>query len=112
MGAGQGGGEQLLEEGKSILIFKHNPLEAIEPALELHQTLRNLTACPMLLVTAGKSGETVGAVRKLAPGLYHGIIDRFAPYDHADDLSLDLWTQLCATTAAMVDQDAAAAVTE
>ncbi len=63
----------------------------------------------MLLVTAAGPDEKVGDVTHLGSGLYQGIIDRFALYDHANDLSLDIWTQLCATTAAMVDQDPIAA---
>lgn len=84
-----------LAEGRKILVFKRNDGVSHPDALRLHAALARHGAARLLYVTRAREGEAPGTVRAVAPGLYHGLIDRFAPYDRADDVSLDVWLSIC-----------------
>jgi glycosyltransferase involved in cell wall biosynthesis len=64
----------------------------------------------LLYVTLADSSHAAGTVERISDTLVHGWIDRFAPYDHADHVSLTHWQSLLmATQAIFVDKAAPAA---
>lgn len=66
----------------------------------LHMAMRHYHADARLLyVDEAPPGarNLAGRVEWLAPGLYKGYLDRFAPPENAHDLSFDVWLRICET---------------
>lgn len=87
-----------LAEGQKILVFKQN---SIVPPDVAHAILRAVSVfgnCSLLYVDPVCSGEVPGTVERIAHRLYRGMIDRFAPYDKANEISIDVWSTLCRNT--------------
>ncbi len=57
----------------------------------INRTARN----HLLVVTQAGAGDDAETLEVLRPGLMHGRVDRFAPGDRADDVSLRSWLLVC-----------------
>lgn len=84
-----------LAEGSRIFVYKTNPgLDAGQIAA-LHATLRQHGPARLLAVVPATEDHPSGTVQQAGLGLLIGHIERFAPYDQADDVMLGTWTSLC-----------------
>ena len=80
------------ENGKKIYVIKSNDEQSIIPVVE---ALRRHGDVAVLHVVEARPGHPPGTVSLSQPYLYTGFIDRFAPYEKADDISLACWTEIC-----------------
>jgi capsular polysaccharide biosynthesis protein len=86
-----------LASAEKIFIWKCNdPVE--QPRVQrLLAALRRYGPATLLWVcAAAQVAGKVGSVEQLVPGLLRGVIDRFAPYDHVNDIRHDTWHAICA----------------
>lgn len=90
---------QFLKElrwGNKILVIKRNdPLQEDE-ILPLFAALSVYGPNVLLWVVPADAAHAPGSVEVVEPGLLKGYIDRFAPYENAPDLSLNVWLEICA----------------
>lgn len=85
-----------LASGARMFVF-HKYWGTLTPReiAHLFATLRRRGPARLLVVSQGDAAHPPGSVMSHVPGLLHGYIDRFAPGDRADDVSLDLWLRIC-----------------
>jgi hypothetical protein len=91
-----------LSEGQKILVFKQNRVIAPEVAQAILAAVGAYGDCSLLYVDPQQPGEVVGSVERVSERRYRGVIDRFAPYDRANDVSIEAWTEICMATAKLV----------
>jgi hypothetical protein len=84
-----------LTDARKVFVWKRNEPATEAEARALHAALRAYGPNTLLWVTASDPAVVPGVVEQIAPGLFHGTTDRFAPYNDANDLTLDLWLSLC-----------------
>lgn len=97
---------KLLEDisaGEKIFVIKRNDPLAVSEILPLHAALNQYAANTLLFVVPATADHPSGTVEQLAPRLLRGYIDRFAPYDNAHDLLLEVWLALCVNAARIKD---------
>jgi len=97
-----------LSEGSKILVFKQNRIVPRPVAEAILTDVSTYGGCSLLFVDPQQPGETAGAVERLGERLYRGVIDRFAPYEQANDISLACWTHICEATITLRNGDRAA----
>jgi hypothetical protein len=91
-----------LEDATKIFVYKRNSGVSCEAIVDLKNKLTNFNSrCVLFVVSQNMSGVPVGHVSEHSPGLLIGAIDRFAPYERADDISADVWLELCEKAAAL-----------
>jgi hypothetical protein len=93
---------RLLEElasGETIFVRKSEHPDAAG-MLALHTALRAYHPANRLLWVE-QAADRAGDVECVAPGLYRGWLDRFAPYGDAVALHFDAWLRLCARVLAL-----------
>lgn len=93
--------EREITGDRRIYVVKRNEGLGEGDADLLLDAVRSRGGCRLLHVTLADSSHPAGTVERVSDRLAHGWIDRFAPYDHADDVSLAHWQSLLATTEAM-----------
>ena len=88
---------QNIERSRKIFIYKSRQEEVIEQAemFDLFRALNKTSPNKLLIVSEATDTTPAGSFVKRAPGLLHGRVDRFAPGDHADHVSLLSWLHLC-----------------
>jgi hypothetical protein len=84
-----------LTEARKVFVWKSNQPATEAEARALHAALGTYGPNTLLWVTASDPAVVPGVVEPIAPGLFHGTTDRFAPSSAAHDLTLDLWLLLC-----------------
>jgi hypothetical protein len=84
-----------LTEAHKVFVWKRNTPMIEEEARSLHAALNLYGPNTLLWVVPADIAHPVGSLEQIAPGLLCGRIDRFAPYQNAHDLTLDLWLDLC-----------------
>lgn len=92
--------EDLTEGSKLFVYHGMTPLTAGQAA-ELAAALQTYGPGTLLWVELADAANLPGSVRRVAPGVLKGHIDRFAPGENAHDLSLDCWVQLCGNALAL-----------
>ncbi len=97
-----------LRNGEKILVCKRNATLSGSDMLALHAELNRYGTNTLLWVTASDGDHTPGTVDRVMPGLLRGYIDRFAPYENAHDLSLEVWLSIC-VNAFLLNRTASAA---
>jgi hypothetical protein len=90
-----------LAEGRKILVFKQNRIVPRPVAEAILAAVSTYGECSLLFVDPQGPGETAGTVERLSERLYRGVIDRFAPYEQANDISVACWTAICEAAAAL-----------
>jgi hypothetical protein len=98
-----------LKNNGTIFVYKRNAGVSSAQAFEIRDQLLNYNPQNVLLVV-GTEGDTPGKVWEVAPNLLRATIDRFAPYNQADDVSYDLWLEICQKTHAILQAKSAAAL--
>ena len=88
----------ILSEGKKILVFKQNQNISPDLAKSILDAIGKYGNCGLLYVDPQQPGDCVGSAEQISERLYRGVIDKFAPYDKADDASFDVWTEICLAT--------------
>ena len=85
-----------LASGERMFVFhKHFAPLAPREIAHLFAALRRRGPARLLVVSLADAKHPPGSVIAHVPGLLHGHIDRFAPGERADDVSLDVWTEIC-----------------
>jgi hypothetical protein len=84
-----------LRNGEKTLVCKRNDALSAQDVLALHAELNRYGPNTLLWVTTGEGNHTPGTVDRVMPRLLRGYIDRFAPYENAHDLSLEVWLSIC-----------------
>ncbi len=84
-----------LQTGEKIFVCKRNAPLAEQDVLPLHAELNRYGSNTLLWVVPGDADHAPGTVDRLMPGLLRGHIDRFAPYEDAHALSLEVWLSIC-----------------
>jgi hypothetical protein len=80
------------EDGAKIFVFTAR-YAAVEEAAPLRDALRRHGPATLLWVTP--SPEKAGAVEAAGEGLLFGFVDRLAPEEEANDVSLEAWKRVC-----------------
>jgi hypothetical protein len=84
-----------IQLGRKIFVFKGmEPLDE-EVVFPLAAHLRRHGPAPLLFVSLADARHQAGTVERRWPGFLVGYLERYAPGDHADDLLLDQWIQIC-----------------
>lgn len=86
-----------------ILVIKQNERPILGAAYELSQMLRKIGCAKLLCVEDTTIPQKFGQVYNLTENLYIGFVDRFAPYDAADHVSL-FWNEIIENTLRLVDE--------
>ena len=85
-----------MREGSRIFVFcKYHGVMTPHEIAYLFAALRERGPARLLIVSLATPDKPAGSMIAHVPGLLHGRIDRFAPGDHADDVSFALWQTLC-----------------
>ncbi len=84
-----------LRGGSKILVVKRNEPLQEEEILPLFAALSSYGPNVLLWVVPADATHAAGTVEVVIPGLLKGFIDRFAPYEDAPDMSLDVWLEIC-----------------
>jgi hypothetical protein len=98
---------KLLEDlgnGEKIFVCKRNAPTADQEILGVHAALSRHAHNTLLWVVQADTLHAPGSVERLMPGLLKGYIDQFAPYDNAHDLSFEVWLEICANAARLVQE--------
>lgn len=88
---------------KIFVVQRGEPDLTLEEILPLLLSLRALNDTVELLyvTTLGSASRSLhGRVELIAPGLFHGFLERLAPSERAWDCDFDGWLSLCTTVAA------------
>jgi hypothetical protein len=80
---------------EKIFVFKRNKTVSEAEILPLYAAMRARGDCTLLWVVPADDEHPAGRVERVLPGLLHGWIERFAPYENAHDLLLPAWLELC-----------------
>jgi hypothetical protein len=80
-----------MKDPSVILVYKCNRNVSDTEIETLSETLAPFGSAQLLVV---RTGNDHGTVRRVNNRLMLGIIDRFAPYNEAHNVSLDLWMQI------------------
>jgi hypothetical protein len=73
--------------GEKIFVYKQNRGTTDDEADALLQVLRRYGPVKLLVLNVGFDRNPSGSVEKISDGFYKGYIDRFAPYNRADQAS-------------------------
>jgi hypothetical protein len=85
-----------LANGEKIFVVKRNEELQLDEVLPLLTALRrHAPTARLLYVVPATSEHPSGTAELAAPGLVRGFIDRFAPTEAAQDLSLEPWLAVC-----------------
>jgi hypothetical protein len=84
-----------LKRGNRIFVIKRNVALQEEEILPLYAALSRYGRNVLLWMVPAEEGHASGSVQGVAPGLFKGYIDRFAPHEDAYDLSLSGWLDAC-----------------
>ena len=76
---------------------------------ELHAALERRGRNRLLVVSLATPEAPAGSVELLRPRLAHGRLDRSAPGDKANDVSLDCWLEICAGAFRLLSPETTAA---
>jgi hypothetical protein len=79
---------------KTFVVTRHKPLQ-LEEVLPLFAVLSRYGPNWLLWVVPHDADHPPGTVEKIATRLLKGYIDRFAPAQNAQALSLEVWFQIC-----------------
>lgn len=96
--------EKLLKQiqtGSKIFVYKTNGNVSESDAADLADALESSGPAKLLCVRQDDT-RPVGEVYHHACNLYFGTIDRFAPYNRADDVSLEAWQTLLRNASALI----------
>jgi hypothetical protein len=83
-----------LESADKIFVYKRNSRVTDGEIDELREQLRAYNPRNLLLLV-GTHDKLPGSVWLSGTGLLMASIDRLAPYDHADDVSYNIWLEIC-----------------
>jgi Glycosyltransferase 61 len=95
-------------EASKIFVWKTNIEQSSIDTLRLFEALQRFGNSRLLWVTQGAHAQSTGTVEQLAPGLLHGYVDRFAPYNNAPDISFEAWLMVCANALGLLEGGIAA----
>jgi hypothetical protein len=100
-----------LKRADRILVYKSYDEEPFtdEDVRDLYVTLNKFGPNRLLVVSLATPEAPAGSTELLAPRLVHGRLDRFAPGDQANDISLDCWLRICAAASALLRSEATSA---
>ena len=85
-----------LSNGEKVFVLKRGePLREQEVLPLLSALQKHSGAAHLLYVTVATKANPPGVVQRVAPGLLRGFVDRFAPTEAAQDLSLESWLAVC-----------------
>ncbi len=84
-----------LARADKILVLKRNDPLSLDEVIPVWSLLRAHGDNTLLYVTPADAAHPPGHVAWVRPGLMHGRIDRFAPYDDAQALSEQAWLAIC-----------------
>jgi hypothetical protein len=84
-----------LASGSKICVIKRTPDLRLEEVLPLFAALNELGQTRLLFVVLADEAHPSGTVEIVLPGLVRGHVDRFAPVEDANELSLPAWTAVC-----------------
>ena len=84
-----------LEDGERVFVFKSAPEASRERVEDLVRAMRAYGAVTLLWVTLESPDRPAGTVERLGEGLLRAAIDRFAPYEDANDFSFESWKEIC-----------------
>jgi hypothetical protein len=90
--------EQL--EADEKIFVRSKGFSAMRELRRLHLAMRVYNPTARLLYVdeaPSDARELIGRVEWLAPGLYKGYLDRFAPEENAYEFSFDVWLRICKT---------------
>jgi hypothetical protein len=93
-----------LSKADRIFVYKAMDEQPVanEDIHDLFVALNKLGPNRLLVVSIGTPEAPAGSTELLAPRLVHGRLDRFAPGDKANDISLDCWLKLCADASVLL----------
>ena len=94
-----------MKDPSVILVYKCNRNLSDDEIQTLADTLAPFGPAQLLVV---RTGENPGSVRRINDRLMLGVIDRFAPYDQAHDISLDVWMRIARAADALCAERGAA----
>jgi hypothetical protein len=92
-----------LIEGRKIFVYHGMAPIGEAEARELAGAVRDYGPGTLLWVELADAANPPGSVTRIAPGLLKGHMDRFAPGEHAHDLSLDCWLVICRNAYTMLN---------
>jgi hypothetical protein len=84
-----------LAEARKIFVVKRNHPLAESEAVPLWHALRRHGPNTLLWVVPADAAHPGGTVEVRCDGLLKGYLDRFAPYEDANNVSLECWVTLC-----------------
>jgi hypothetical protein len=96
-----------LRRGDRIFVYKRNDELREQDVLPLHAALGRFATNTLLFVTPTDPAHPPGTVERLMPGLFRGSIDRFAPLNNPNDLSLERWLNVCVNSFLLALSEAA-----
>jgi hypothetical protein len=85
--------------GEKIFVVRRNPARDPLPEAEVLPLLMALNQhgpCTLLWISLADAENPCGTVRRTAPGLLRGYIDRLAPNDNTHHFSFEPWVEICA----------------
>lgn len=86
-----------LAEGNRIFVYRLSYYDHLDQqdVDDLFEAVNLRAPNTLLVVEACGDAPQAGTVTTLRPRLLHGFVDRFAPGDHADDISFQSWVYVC-----------------
>jgi hypothetical protein len=83
------------ESGRKVFVYKSNVPLAEERIKQLHRAIAVYGPCWLLWVTPATADWPAGRVDEVSAGFLRGSVDRFAPYEMANDSSVQGWRTVC-----------------
>jgi hypothetical protein len=84
-----------MRAGGQFYVIKKNAGLSMEICSEIYKIIASVGENRLLAVVTAETPEQIGTVAPHADGFTIGYIDRLAPYNQADDVSLETWIKLC-----------------
>ncbi|MBD8729762.1 hypothetical protein [Pseudomonas sp. CFBP 13710] len=97
-----------LNDASKIFVYKTNYHLQDSLVKEIFAEMKAYNENNELLFVSSFTDQNPGTVWKNDSGIICASIDRFAPYDKADDVSYDLWSVICQRALALIGKDFAA----
>jgi hypothetical protein len=84
-----------LQSGEKIFVYRGMKPLPERQVLHLVASMRESGPTTLLWVELADNDNTPGTVEEVAPGLFKGYIERFAPANNAHEFSLEAWVDVC-----------------
>jgi hypothetical protein len=83
------------ESGQKMFVYKSNVPLAEQRIKELHRAIALYGPCWLLWVTPATADWPAGRVDEVSERFLRGSVDRFAPYEMANDFTVQDWRTVC-----------------